>query len=69
MCLQVTVQVANLPMEEIECVFTIGTEAPTPLLTQISMDTNNTVICTLTENTLPSSSLFTNNGMDCLYVM
>ena len=62
MCLQVTVQVANLPMEEIECVFTIGMESSTVLSTQISMYTNNTVICTLTENTLPSS-LFTNNGM------
>ena len=60
MCLQVTVQVANLPMEEIECVVTIGMESPTVLPTQISMDTN-TVICTLTENAL--DNLFTNNGI------
>ena len=60
-------QVANLPMEEIECIFTIGTDTPTPLSTQVSMDTN-TVICTLTEDSLPSN-LFTSNGMDCLYVV
>ena len=54
-------------MEEIGCLVTIGTGTPTPLSTQVSMDTN-TVTCTLIENTLPDN-LFTNDGMDCLYVV
>ena len=65
-CLQVTVQVTNLPMIDTECTFTTG-EVVTALPTQISQD-RNTVTCTLTTSSLPIS-LFTDNGMDCLHTV
>ena len=65
-CLQVTVQVTNLPMIDTECIFTTG-EVVTTLPTQVSQD-RSAVTCTLTTSSLPIS-LFTNNGMDCLHTV
>ena len=55
-----TVQVDNLPVNDIDCVFTTGA---TSISSQAVMVNSDTVTCTL--NGVPAV-LFTDDGMDCV---
>ena len=57
--LQVTVEVINLPIREVDCVFTVGSMS---LLEQAQV-IDNSVICPITTDT---NSLFTSGGKNLL---